>query len=188
MTILTKKSKNNHITLDYVCEKLLKFVVLPCIIVFLIVLLSPVVKESYKKRQALYHKNPKSTYVVYQENDEAFDAVKQMGEHVSLINDHDINHTQEIETYTINMAQSREEKIKAQFNPVNGAHYEIERYLKKHLQNANHYEHVSTYYTNDKSGINVITKYRINPEFGGTTTGVIKAHVNLNGDILYVWK
>lgn len=197
MKILTTESKNDYNTLNNICDKLLKFVLLPSIGCFIILMLSNGIQQSYDKRQSFIHKSnamQKSEKAELNEtirmemNDQHLTEsymIMPVGEYIALIN-------HETEAKKLAMAQSmvktREEKIKAQFDLATGSHHALEYYVKKHLQVPSSYVHIDTQFSEGENSLIVITKYRSNPKFGGETEGIIKAQVSLDGHILHVWK
>lgn len=119
MKILTTESKNDYNTLNNICDKLLKFVLLPSIGCFIILMLSNGIQQSYDKRQSFIHKSnamQKSEKAELNEtirmemNDQHLTEsymIMPVGEYIALIN-------HETEAKKLAMAQSmvktREEK------------------------------------------------------------------------------
>ena len=83
--------------------------------------------------------------------------------------------------------KTREERIKSQFNSWNGAHYNLEKYIKANMNDADSYEHVETRYIVQEGNILYVeTKFRGNNAFGAKVIQVVKARVDFDGNILEI--
>jgi len=83
---------------------------------------------------------------------------------------------------------TREEKIELAFNPLSGAHRELQRAIKKSLKDPKSYEHVSTGYIDLSDHLLVKTTYRATNSFGGVVTNTVAAKTSLNGKIIEIVK
>lgn len=81
---------------------------------------------------------------------------------------------------------SREQQIKAGFSSWNGAHYGLEKLIKKAMNNPDSYEHVKTIYSEEADGLVVTTQYRGTNGFGGVVTNKIMAKTDLNGNVIAI--
>lgn len=84
------------------------------------------------------------------------------------------------------IAQKRKEKIEKQFSPWDGSHYNLERMIKKAMNDPDSYEHDETVYWDKGSYLIVKTVYRGKNAFGGVVKNFVRAKVNLDGDILQI--
>jgi hypothetical protein len=78
----------------------------------------------------------------------------------------------------------RNNQIKAQFSAWDGAHIQLERAIKKGMNDPSSYEHVQTLYNEYKDRLLISTTFRGNNAFGGKVVNTIKAYVDLNGNII----
>nr|MBC8555682.1 hypothetical protein [Candidatus Brocadiales bacterium] len=78
-------------------------------------------------------------------------------------------------------------KIKAQFSTWDGSHKNLEKLIKKSMNDPDSYEHVETNAWDMKDHLVVKTTFRGKNAFGGTVTNWVKAKVSIdNGKILEV--
>jgi len=80
----------------------------------------------------------------------------------------------------------RKEQLKTQFSEWDGSHIKLTIAIKSAMNDPKSYEHVETAYWDMGDHLIVQTKYRGNNAFGGKVLGMIKAKVNLNGDVIEV--
>ena len=80
----------------------------------------------------------------------------------------------------------RKEKIETQFKLSSGAHWNLERLIKKAMNDPDSYKHEKTVYWDQKDHLIILTKYRGKNGFGGYVKGWIKAKVDLDGKILEI--
>lgn len=83
-------------------------------------------------------------------------------------------------------AAARMEKIKRQFSAWDGSHNNLERLIKKAMNDPDSYEHDETVYWDKGSYLIVKTTYRGKNAFGGVVRNFVKAKVSLDGDILQI--
>ena len=79
--------------------------------------------------------------------------------------------------------QIRKETIEKAFSAWDGSHYNLERYIKKHLKDPDRYEHIETRFGDKVDHILVITKYRARNSFGGMVIEQVAAKTDINGNI-----
>ena len=82
--------------------------------------------------------------------------------------------------------RNRNNQIKAQFSAWNGAHIQLERVIKKSMNDPSSFEHVQTTYNEYKDRLLITTTFRGNNAFGGKVVNTIKAYVDLNGNIIQI--
>lgn len=82
--------------------------------------------------------------------------------------------------------KQREELIKSQFSAWDGSHYGLEKYIKRHMNDPDSYDHVETRYLDKGDRLLVITSFRGKNAFGGVVKNSIAAEVSLDGDVLKV--
>lgn len=80
----------------------------------------------------------------------------------------------------------RKRKIEQQFSAWDGSHRNLETYIKRNMNDADSYEHVETSYWDLNDHIVVMTKFRGKNAYGAKVLNVIKAKVNLNGEIIEI--
>jgi len=80
----------------------------------------------------------------------------------------------------------RKKKIELQFNPWDGSHRNLERVIKKAMNDPDSYEHVETMYGDRGDHLIVKTTYRGKNVFGGVVKNFVKAKVSLSGEILQI--
>jgi hypothetical protein len=77
-------------------------------------------------------------------------------------------------------------EIEKSFNPWNGSHIGLEKWIKSHMNNPDSYEHVETRYSDKGSYLLVTTTYRGTNEFGGIVTNTVTARCSLDGRVISV--
>lgn len=85
-------------------------------------------------------------------------------------------------------ALDRQKSIKSQFSSWDGSHRNLERLIKKSMNDPDSYEHDSTSYLDRKDHLLVQTSFRGKNAFGGVVKNTVIAIVDLNGNILEVIK
>ena len=84
-------------------------------------------------------------------------------------------------------AEARAKKIKSQFSLWDGSHYQLEKLIKRGMNDPNSYEHVETVYWDQNTYIVVQTTFRGRNAFGGMVRNFVKAKVSLvDGQILQI--
>lgn len=81
--------------------------------------------------------------------------------------------------------KARKKSISDQFSAWNGAHINLEKYIKSSMHDPSSYKHVETVYWDKKTHLIVQTTFRGKNAFGGIVKNSVKAMVGLNGKI---WK
>lgn len=84
------------------------------------------------------------------------------------------------------VAKERKQIIERQFSPWDGSHNNLERLIKKAMNDPDSYEHDETVYWDKGDYLIVRTTYRGKNAFGGVVRNFVKAKVSLNGDILQI--
>jgi hypothetical protein len=81
-----------------------------------------------------------------------------------------------------------QESINNQFNPWDGSHIALEKYIKDHMNDPDSYQHVETkYWKVSNDVILVMTEFRGKNSFGGVVKSNVKAEVDMQGNILKVY-
>lgn len=83
-------------------------------------------------------------------------------------------------------AADRKEEIEKQFSAWDGAHTNLERYIKKNMNDPDSYEHIETNYWDMKDHLVVMTKFRGKNAFGGKVINTVKAKVDLQGNVIEI--
>ena len=81
---------------------------------------------------------------------------------------------------------ARTEKIEAQFSPWDGSHRNLERLIKKAMNDPDSYEHDKTRYWDKGDHLIVRTDYRGRNGFGGMVRGHAEVKTTLNGEIIQI--
>tara|TARA_R110002050_G_scaffold228586_1_gene364218 strand:+ start:495 stop:1190 length:696 start_codon:yes stop_codon:yes gene_type:complete len=81
---------------------------------------------------------------------------------------------------------TREEIIESQFSAWDGSHRNLEKYIKKNMNDPDSYEHVQTVYWDQGDYLVVKTTFRGNNAFGGKVKNDIKAKITIDGVILEI--
>ncbi|MGH1462737.1 MAG: hypothetical protein ACRBB6_11930 [Neptuniibacter sp.] len=83
-------------------------------------------------------------------------------------------------------AAARKERIEKQFSAWDGSHYNLERIIKKAMNDPDSYEHDETVYWDRGDHLIVRTTYRGKNAFGGVVRNFVKAKVSLDGVVLQI--
>lgn len=86
----------------------------------------------------------------------------------------------------IRAAKKRKEKIEAQFSAWDGSHINLERLIKRSMNNPDSYDHVKTIYWDRGDFLVVRTTFRGTNVFGGVVTNSVTAKVSLDGQVIEV--
>lgn len=81
---------------------------------------------------------------------------------------------------------ARKERILKQFSSWDGAHRNLEKYIKKSMNDPKSYKHDETTYVDKGSYILVQTRFRGKNSFGATVLQTVTAKVELDGNILSI--
>lgn len=81
---------------------------------------------------------------------------------------------------------SRISMIERQFNGYDGSHINLERYIKKNMNDNDSYEHIETKYWDMKDHIVVLTKFRGSNAFGAKVINTIKAEIDMDGNVIKI--
>lgn len=82
--------------------------------------------------------------------------------------------------------EQRQKRIEAQFSGWDGSHRNLEKHIKRYLNDPDSYEHSETRYNDKGTYLEVLTVYRAKNGFGAMRLGAVKAKVSLDGDILEI--
>jgi len=80
----------------------------------------------------------------------------------------------------------RKKQIEEQFSAWDGSHRNLERVIKKAMNDPDSYEHDETTYWDRGDHLVVKTTYRGKNAFGGVVRNFVKAKVSLNGQVLQI--
>ena len=83
-------------------------------------------------------------------------------------------------------AEARKKRIELQFSAWDGSHNNLERLVKKAMNDPDSYEHDETVYWDMGDHLVVKATYRGKNAFGGVVRNFVKAKVSLDGDILQI--
>lgn len=86
----------------------------------------------------------------------------------------------------IKLAEARTKKIDAQFSGWDGSHRQLEKLIKQGMNDPDSYVHVETMYSDKKTYLIVVTRFRGRNAFGGMVRNFVKAKVSLDGQILQI--
>ncbi|MFZ1988446.1 MAG: zinc ribbon domain-containing protein [Alphaproteobacteria bacterium] len=86
----------------------------------------------------------------------------------------------------IRKIEEREKLIKAQFSVWDGSHINLEKLIKKNMNDPGSYKHVETRYWDKGDHLIVRTTFRGKNAFGAVVVNWVKAKVDLNGNIVSV--
>lgn len=117
-----------------------------------------------------------------------YETVKSSIDKLTLVEDEELDRIRVQVNKELKAKKAHKDKIKQQFNPFNGAHYNLEAHILKYADDPTSYQHIETQYSDNKDHVVVLTKFRIKNGFGALKVFVLKAKVNENGDILKVWR
>lgn len=84
------------------------------------------------------------------------------------------------------VAEARKKQIEKQFSQWDGSHRNLERVIKKAMNDPDSYEHGETVYWDRSDHLVVKITYRGRNAFGGVVRNFVKAKVSLNGQILQI--
>lgn len=73
--------------------------------------------------------------------------------------------------------------IKRQFSSWDGSHYNLTKYIKQSMHDPSSYDHIETTWWDMQNHIVVITRFRGKNAFGAVVKNIIKAKVDMNGNI-----
>jgi hypothetical protein len=82
--------------------------------------------------------------------------------------------------------EARKKNIDEQFSAWDGSHRNLERVIKKAMNDPDSYEHAETVYSDREDHLVVKTTYRGKNAFGGVVKNYVKAKVSLEGQILKI--
>lgn len=87
-------------------------------------------------------------------------------------------------------ASSRKEKIALQFSSFDGSHTNLEQFIKDKMNDPDSYEHIQTIDIDKGTYLIVTTRFRGKNAFGAKIINVVKAKVDLDGNVLKIisWK
>ncbi len=77
-------------------------------------------------------------------------------------------------------------KVNRQFSSWDGSHKNLEKYIKKNMNNPKSYEHVETKYQINDNSITIYTKFRGTNAFNAVVTNEAIATADLEGNLLEV--
>lgn len=83
-------------------------------------------------------------------------------------------------------AEARKKRIEQQFSAWDGSHNNLERLIKKAMNDPDSYEHDETVYWDMGDHLVVKTTYRGKNAFGGVVRNFVKAKISLDGEILQI--
>lgn len=78
---------------------------------------------------------------------------------------------------------THKDSIDVQFSKWDGSHINLERYIKKQMNDPSSYEHDETNYWDMKTYLVVVTSFRGKNAFGGIVKQTIKAKVDMMGNV-----
>jgi len=77
-------------------------------------------------------------------------------------------------------------RLERQFNPLDGAHIGLTKFIKALMNDPASYEHVETKYSDEGDYLLIKTTFRGKNKFGGVVKNWISAKVDLNGNVLEI--
>ena len=80
--------------------------------------------------------------------------------------------------------KKRKEQLETQFSAWDGSHINLEKFIKKSMNDPGSYDHVETTYWDRGEDLIVTTTFRGKNAFGGIVKNTIQAKVSLDGQIL----
>jgi hypothetical protein len=80
----------------------------------------------------------------------------------------------------------RKQRIEKAFSPWDGSHRELERFIKKSMNDPDSYKHEETFYLDKGDYLLVKTTFRGKNAFGGTVKNWIVAKADLDGNIIEI--
>ena len=84
------------------------------------------------------------------------------------------------------VAEVRKERIERQFSAWDGSHRNLEKTIKKSMNDPDSYDHAETIYWDNGDHLIVKTTFRGKNAFGGVVKNFVKAKVSLDGNILQI--
>lgn len=85
-------------------------------------------------------------------------------------------------------AEARKAQLRPQFSGWDGSHVNLERVVKRAMNDPDSYEHVETEYWDRRDYLIVKTTFRGKNAFGGVVTNTVMAKVDLRGNVLEIMK
>jgi hypothetical protein len=82
----------------------------------------------------------------------------------------------------------REKKINKTFSGYDGSHFELNRTIKRSMNDPNSYEHVSTSYSDKGDYLLISTTFRGKNAFGGVVKNTVSAKSTVDGNIIEIIK
>jgi hypothetical protein len=83
-------------------------------------------------------------------------------------------------------ADFRAEEISNAFDPWDGSHIELTRWIKSQLKDPKSYEHIETRYRDKGDTVFVITKYRAKNSFGTYAAATVSANTLADGRVIEI--
>lgn len=83
-------------------------------------------------------------------------------------------------------AEARKNRIESQFSAWDGSHRNLERVIKKSMNDPDSYEHAKTVYWDHGDYLMVKTTFRGKNAFGGVVKNSVTAKVSLDGQVLQI--
>lgn len=81
---------------------------------------------------------------------------------------------------------AQNDAIASQFSGWNGAHINLERFIKDNMNDPDSYKHVETRYWEKETYLVVETKFRGKNGFGGVVLNSVTAQVDFNGNVIAI--
>lgn len=81
---------------------------------------------------------------------------------------------------------TRTEIVEEAFSSLNGAHIQLQRYIKSQMNDPKSYEHVETKYVDNGDYITVHSTFRGKNAFGGVVVNSVLANCSVDGEILEI--
>lgn len=78
----------------------------------------------------------------------------------------------------------RQSRIKRQFSPWDGSHYNLVKAVKANMNDPDSFEHIETKYVDQNDQLLVIMKYRGRNGFGGVVTEKVSARFGIDGSFI----
>lgn len=82
--------------------------------------------------------------------------------------------------------EQRAEKLKEHFSPWDGSHRNLERAIKKSMNDEDSYEHIETKYWDMDDHLIILTTFSGKNSFNATVKNSVKAKVSLEGEVLEI--
>ncbi len=100
--------------------------------------------------------------------------------------DEELKNINSIAKIEIEKIRAREKQIEEQFSAWDGSHRNLERVIKKAMNDPDSYEHDETKYWDRGDHLIVETTYRGKNAFGGVVKNYVKAKISLDGQVLQI--